>query len=244
MTAARPFDLPERYAIIPIEPGPAPAAAIAIGNIEQVLEYIPQSHAREKAEAELAHARVIADQTRQAQAATTKLQVAAFADSVLRLKHRLDQFEQRKAEQVRRDAEEAERKEAERIAAHLDALPDPDDPDTWDGPRPSGELTPIAASHPEDKRQLAALDQGELPNELLQGAPPDPGNYPLGLDDARRAAVSNARQCNILGPSPSAWSDAIDLNGRPASFRCAERRPCLAPLPRDHPGRHMSRSIS
>ena len=25
MTAARLFDLPERYAIIPIEPGPAPA---------------------------------------------------------------------------------------------------------------------------------------------------------------------------------------------------------------------------
>jgi hypothetical protein len=39
-------------------------------------------------------------------------------------------------------------------------------------------------------------------------------------------------------------SDAIDRNGRPASFRCAGRRPCLAPLPRDHPGRHMSRSIS
>jgi len=160
MTAARPFDLPERYAIIPIEPGPAPAEAIAIGNIEQVLEYIPQSHAREEAAAELERARVAADQIKRMQSANRAVQVAAFADGVTRLERRLDAFEGRRAEQARRDAEAQVKAEAERMATHLAALPDVDDPDTWDGPRPSGELTPIAASHPEDKRQLAALDQG------------------------------------------------------------------------------------
>ena len=156
-------DLPGRFAIIPIEPGPVPAEVIVIGNMEQVMEYIPQSVAREKAEAEFERARVTADAIRRAQSATTKLQVAAFADGVTHLERRLDAFEGRRAEQARRDAEAQVKAEAERIATHLAALPDADDADTWDGPRPSGELTPIAASHPEDKRQLAALDSGRSP---------------------------------------------------------------------------------
>jgi len=86
-------------------------------------------------------------------------------------------------------------KRPERIAAHLDALPDPDDPTTWEGPRADGELTSIPPSHPEDKEQLAASDQGNLPPELLEGAPPSgPSNYPLGLDAARRAP----RPCRSL----------------------------------------------
>ena len=153
-------DLPGRFAIIPIEPGPVPAEAIVIGNMEQVMEYIPQSVAREKAEAELARARVTADQIKRMQSATRAAQVAAFADGVTHLERRLYAFEGRRAAQARRDGEAQVKAEAERIVTHLAALSDADDPDTWDGPRPSGELTPIAASHPEDKRQLAALDSG------------------------------------------------------------------------------------
>jgi hypothetical protein len=45
-------------------------------------------------------------------------------------------------------------------------------------PPPASELTPKPASQPEDKEQLAAGDQGNLPRELEVGAPPDPGTDP------------------------------------------------------------------
>src|SRR6516165_11439723 len=62
------------------------------------------------------------------------------------------------------------------------------------------------------------------------------------LPALHRGGVLPARvSARALGPEPLAQasrrqaggSDAIDRNGRPASFRCAGRRPCLAPLPRD-----------
>jgi hypothetical protein len=195
-------DLPERFAIIPIEPGTAPPEALVIGNMEQVMEYIPQSVARDEAMAELERARVTADRLKGMQAATTKLQVAAFADAIDHLERRLDAKEAELEEQARRNAENAEHREAERIAAHLDALPDPDDPDTWDGPSHGGALTPLPASHPEDKEQLAASDQGNLPPELLAGAPPDPGTAPtIGLD-ARRARGRQTKRAPPPYPQP------------------------------------------
>ena len=36
-------DQSDRYAIVPIAPGPVPKEAIVVGNIDQVFEYIPQS---------------------------------------------------------------------------------------------------------------------------------------------------------------------------------------------------------
>jgi hypothetical protein len=177
-----------RFAIIPLEPGPAPSEAIVIGSMNQVMEYIPQSRARDEAMAEFERARASADQIKQMQAATTKMQVAAFADAIDQLERRLITKEAEHEAQARRDAEEAERREAERIAAHLDALPDPDDPDTWGGPSRGGELSPIRPSHPEDKEQLAASDQGDLPEELLEKTPPPSGTAPtIGFTDARRA---------------------------------------------------------
>jgi hypothetical protein len=158
MTAAS--DLPDRFAIVPLARGPAPPEAIVIGSMNQVMEYIPQSRARDEAMAEFERARASADQIKQMQAATTKMQVAAFADAVDQFERRLIAKEAEREAQVRRDLEEAERKEAERVAAHMRSLPDADDPDTWEGQRPSGELTPIPPSHPEDKEQLAASDQG------------------------------------------------------------------------------------
>src|SRR6516225_9875785 len=136
MTAAS--DPAARFAIIPLEPGPAPLEAIVIGSMNQVTEYIPQSVARDEAMAEFERARASADQIRQMRQATTRMQVKAFAVAVDQFERRLVAKEAEVEAQARRDAEEAERKEADRIAAHLDALPDPDDPDTWEGPRPSG----------------------------------------------------------------------------------------------------------
>jgi len=177
-----------RFAIIPLEPGPAPAEAIVIGSMNQVMEYIPQSVARDEAMAEFERARLSAEEIKQAQAATTKMQVAAFADAVDQLERRLIAKEAEHEAQVRRDLEEAEREEAERVAAHMRSLPDADDPDIWAGPSHGGELSPLPPSHPEDKEQLAASDQGDLPNELLEKVPPPSGTAPtIGFTDARRA---------------------------------------------------------
>jgi len=178
-----------RFAIIALEPGPAPSEAIVIGSMNQVMEYIPQSVARDEAMAEFERARASADQIKQMQAATTKMQVAAFADAIDQLERRLIAKEAEHEAQIRRDLEEAERKEAERVAAHMRSLPDADDPDTWGTPPAGGELTPLPPSHPEDKEQLAASeDQGNLPEELLEGAPPPSGTAPaIGFTDARRA---------------------------------------------------------
>ena len=84
-------------------------------------------------------------------------------------------LELRHADKKRRDAEARRAAEERAIQAKLDAGPDPDDPAYYGG---SG-LTQLPASHPEDKRQLAASHMGSddtdaegdlpasLPNPLL-----------------------------------------------------------------------------
>jgi hypothetical protein len=43
---------PDRFAIVPLSDGPAPANAIAVGPLSMAMEYLPQSHARAKRERE------------------------------------------------------------------------------------------------------------------------------------------------------------------------------------------------
>lgn len=119
----------DRFAIIPITPGPAPAEAIVVGDMRQVFEYIPQSVARNDAMAELERARFTADQIKGIQEKTRAVQVSMLADSVTHLSSRMDALVTRRAERARRDAEREAEEEAKRIQAELDALPDPDDPE-------------------------------------------------------------------------------------------------------------------
>jgi hypothetical protein len=196
------------FAIIPVSSSRDANAkeAICIGPMKEVFAYLPQTAARDQAEAELARVPVTADQIKRMQSATTAMQVAAFADAIDHLERRLDAKEAELEEQARRDAEEAERREAERIAAHMRALPDADDPSTWDPAPAGGALTPLPASHSEDKEQLAASDQGDLPNELLEGAPADPGTAPtIGLD-VPRVPSRQTKRAPMLHPQPIAVS--------------------------------------
>src|SRR6516165_1099558 len=101
--------LPDRYAIIPVFPSTNTDEAIVIGDMRQVFEYIPQSVARDDAMAELERARFTADQIKSMQAKTRAVQVSMLADSVSHLSRRLDSFLARRADEARRDAEEAER---------------------------------------------------------------------------------------------------------------------------------------
>jgi hypothetical protein len=53
----------DRFAIVPIGPGPSPAEAIVVGNLSQVTEYIPQSVARNERDQQLAQAERDAEET-------------------------------------------------------------------------------------------------------------------------------------------------------------------------------------
>jgi hypothetical protein len=179
----------DRFAIVPIAPGPTPPEAFVIGNMDQVMEFIPQSVAREEAEQRLAdqekHAAEITRQ--QDEARTCALQI--LGDGLTRLNQRIDQYEARKqerADQQRRDEVAAE---AQRIEAMLDALPDPDAPDTETAIRdatgtPSGELHTVAPVDkepldPDDPHTVTRVEAltGDMPKELAKGAPVEPGDY-------------------------------------------------------------------
>jgi hypothetical protein len=123
---------PDRFAILPLPDGPAPANAIAVGPLSMALEYIPQSLARAKREREadnlalqalkavadanlradavIAHEREVRVQADAAQAIVSEA-IHRFAGDVLKLSHRMDQIEQR------------------RIADAMAKLPDRDDPE-------------------------------------------------------------------------------------------------------------------
>src|SRR5262249_9490855 len=143
----------DRFAIIPITPGPAPAEAIVVGDMRQVFEYIPQSVARNDAMAELERARFTADQIKGIQEKTRAVQVSMLADSVTHLSSRMDALVTRRAERARRDAEREAEEEAKRIQAELDALPDPDDPEPLNHQNP-GDLHPLPPTS-EGARTLA-----------------------------------------------------------------------------------------
>jgi hypothetical protein len=181
-------DQSDRYAIIPIPPGPAPAEAIVTGNIDQVFEYIPQSVARDDAMKELDQARLTLDQIAHAQERTRAVQALMLNEALDRLTTRQDSFatkqrERRKEAKARRDAAEARR-----IQAALDALPDPDDPHAFastpskirDDEPPASVGEPLRADlskEPEPNLEIEG-DQSTLPNELLEGVPPAPSTYP------------------------------------------------------------------
>jgi hypothetical protein len=77
---------------------------------------------------------------------------------------------------VRTSSEQAIADKARAIQAHLDSLPDPDDPASY---APSGELHDLGPSNLEDKDRRAATDQGDLPNEIVRKAPPTLGTDPV-----------------------------------------------------------------
>ena len=108
-----------------------------------------------------------------------------IANGILELTHRIDQLEQ--GRETRRALDAATEVTQQMLAIPKDA-PDPEAP-ADETPAPAGELSIHPPSHPADKEQLAASeDQGNLPEELLEGAPPETGNYPTleAPNDARR----------------------------------------------------------
>jgi hypothetical protein len=193
-------DQSDRYAIIPIPPGPAPAEAIVTGNIDQVFEYIPQSAARADAMKELDRARLSLDQIAHAQERTRAVQVLMLNEALDRLTTRQDSFatkqrERRKEAKARRDAAEAKR-----IQAALDALPDPDDPHAFaSSPAPIRDDEPPASLvSKEPEPVLADVARQRSADEEPLFEMPEPGE----VTDARRKPKGEGK----VYPQPTAIS--------------------------------------
>ena len=190
-----------RYAIIPLPAGPAPADALVVGGMDDVMENLPQTAARHRRlrqldEAEKRHlgqieavnARVdsVLERERQVEEREQALRedaIRRFADGMLQLEHRLDAFEQAQARTA------------------LDALPDPDDPEHRSRAQQDDLEAVHEAPHSFDKEQLEAMrasergreadaaeSVGDLPEELQTPPAPLSEEEPAGLGtrDARK----------------------------------------------------------
>ena len=177
-------NLPNRFAIIPVFPSTDTKEAIVIGDYKEVMEYIPQSVARDDAMRELENARLTHEQIKHAQERTRAVQVLMLNEALDRLTTRQDSFatkqrERRREAKARRDAAEAKR-----IQDALNKLPDPDDPHAFAStPIPIRDDEPPASLvSKEPEPSLRVGDQGNLPNELLEGVPPAPATHPIDPD--------------------------------------------------------------
>jgi hypothetical protein len=201
---------PDRFAIIRLPDGPPPAGAIAVGPLSTVMEYIPQSLAREKREREAdnlamrslkiaadVHLRAdaVIERERQVKAQADAAQavmsdaIHRFAGDVLKLQHRLDRIEQQK------------------IADALRDLPNPDAaPD-------DGDLE-VKGAKSEAETVLGDQNPGDLPEGLQAGAPPPLGSYPtMGQEspqqpqpmDISLSATDDATPAFVCGRDRRKW---------------------------------------
>ena len=99
----------DRFAIIPVHYGDAPADAIMVGPLPTIMENIPDSIARHDSLRTLQAARLDAAVITQAQKATRALQTAAFCDSVNQISARLDALEKRRSKKMRQIAAQKDR---------------------------------------------------------------------------------------------------------------------------------------
>ncbi len=168
---------PMLFALTEIPPGQqAPASAIMTGPLSMIMENVPDSVARSDAIRRLDMARLEDVAISNAQKATRAIMAGAFADSVAQLGRRLDALERKRAERRRRADAEREAAEQQQIADHLAGLPDPDAVDPF---APTADLHVAPASEPAHEMQLrAGADQGDLPEELREGAPAPIGSDP------------------------------------------------------------------
>jgi hypothetical protein len=172
---------PEQFAIVPVE-GKSPPEAIVIGPMSEVTSYIGQSIARIEEEQRLAQSRADAAEVAMQQDEIRAHAAQMLADGMERLSERLDAFEanqKARADQLRRDEEEAE---IARVEALIGTLPDPDLPNAELALRhspdsshaPSGDLHVIA---PVDKEPLNPEDPDPDDPENFEDAVP--GSMPL-----------------------------------------------------------------
>jgi hypothetical protein len=155
----------DTFAIVPVTHGPAPDDAIVVGDLCEVMAYIPQSIARNGALEELEKARFTADQIASMQQKTRAVQVSMLTDSVNHLSSRFDSLLEQRSEAARARAKAEEEAEQQRIADELASLPDPDNPGVHEN---TGDLHDLPAKSSEDQTEF------ELPEDPSGTVTPQP----------------------------------------------------------------------
>jgi hypothetical protein len=154
---------------------------IATGaSSREAMAPLPDSAARKAMLSEWARYKADAAEARLQQTRARDASIRTLNDGITRLTHRIDAEVAHRTRRHKAAELKAAEDEARRIQAKLDAGPDPDDPASYG----SG-LTPLPASHPEDKRQLAASHmgsdaenaEGDLPEDLLRTVPAPAGEF-------------------------------------------------------------------
>jgi hypothetical protein len=164
----------DRYAIVPISDGPPPAEAIAIGGLDEIMQFLPQTIAYQELES---RALCLVDQLDQRERALSEgvqvltESVGKFMDTCGRL---VDGEEEHEAEQIRLDEEEKARAEAAELKAYLTEHPEPGTSN--DTHRPTGDLhslDPVDQEHFDAEAETDAggvpMSYGKLPESYIKG---------------------------------------------------------------------------
>jgi hypothetical protein len=112
------------------------------------MEQISDSTARNTLLAELKQMRADAEAATLQEQRAHASAVSAFCDSVVHLTHRIDALERKRKAQLKAEAKRRAAEEAKAIQDRLDALPNPDNPNSYECA-----LTAHPPSHEVDKRQ-------------------------------------------------------------------------------------------
>jgi hypothetical protein len=171
------------------------------GNMNAIMEHIPDSVARNRALDDMVRIACDAVEAEERAAEARAAAVKHLCDGISRFATRLDQFE--KARSLAAKRAEAARKEAaqRQVKRYMDELPDPDAPEPYsidpaeraasirDGTELPPPKDPTGASLENDDGDLevkSAVDPerygsdeypGDLPNELKKEAPAPSGSY-------------------------------------------------------------------
>jgi hypothetical protein len=185
---------PDLFSIIP---GRSPSNAIVTGPMSEVMEYIGGSVARMEKEQQIADAQRDVEQTAREQEETRIHNAQMFANGIAHLATRLDAYEARRqarADQLQREAEEAQNRATEEFLA---GLPDPDDLTTTALLPATGDGSPH-----DDRRLLTEIsDDGDF--EAVN-PPPDKEKY-APTPTAQNCAVETegeVRAETITGVTP------------------------------------------
>jgi hypothetical protein len=175
-------DQSERFAIIPVE-GKSPAESIVVGPMSEVMSYIRDTIPRREEEQRLARAQRDAVETERFHDEIRTRAFQILGNGLTRLGERIDAYETRKQERADELEREKEKAALASLEEELAALPDPDNPKTWDNPIATGDdgdleaIVPPPDTEKLDPEHRNEAATGATPNELDKGAPPQPGDY-------------------------------------------------------------------
>jgi hypothetical protein len=147
---------------------------IMTGSMSAIMERLPDTTARNDAIDSMLRTAVDAVEAEEKLADARASAAQILSDGITRLSSRMDSFEKARALSMKRAEAEVQHRARQRVAAMLDGLPDPDDPDE---------------TYSLDRKERTATDQD--PNEIFPPPRETPGPEPGTIDYPPRPQVAS-----------------------------------------------------